>query len=444
MTDEKRGKVKSMRKSGSKQKSAPLSRVTRKKKKANKNSAGNKTLRKFVFIFFALFFFIMGIFNGLATYEIVNFFQQIQPEHKLLRENVSAFGQKLNSQEPFSILLIGTDERISEDSRGRADTIMVVTVNPQTKDAKIVSIPRDTLITLPGTSDYIPDKINSTYVYGYIPYLTTSVEDLLKIPIDSYAIMNFEGLVALVDAVNGVEIESDMAFSIKDDKTGEIQEIAEGRHILDGREALGYARMRKEDPEGDFGRQKRQQQIIESLISRLLRFDSFNNYKEIISALGQNIETSVTSNQAQTIFSNYRQAASDIDKLTIEGEDQYVFFPHYALEVYIYDLDFFSLKELRESLQNHLNAEDFEFELSKDFDNYIDGFPFYSDNAIEELGLTELADPESNDQADDSPDPMDSEFLLPNSSNEHADGSSEFSDEYRSPEEDWIDSKPNQ
>ena len=104
-----------MRKSGSKQKSAPLSRVTRKKKKANKNTAGNKTLRKFVFIFFALFFFIMGIFNGLATYEIVNFFQQIQPEHKLLRENVSAFGQKLNSQEPFSILLIGTDERISED-----------------------------------------------------------------------------------------------------------------------------------------------------------------------------------------------------------------------------------------------------------------------------------------------------------------------------------------
>ena len=63
-------------------------------------------------------------------------------------------------------------------------------------------------------------------------------------------------------------------------------------------------------PEGDFGRQKRQQELLSS-IDRLLRFDSFNNYKEIISALGQNIETSITSNQAQTIFSDYRQGSGN-------------------------------------------------------------------------------------------------------------------------------------
>lgn len=421
-----------MRKTKSKQESLQLSRVKRRKKEKNKNTERKKNFRKFTFIFFALFFFIIGIFNGLAAYEIDNFFKQIQPEHKLLKEEVSALSRKLNNQEPFSILLIGTDERISEDSRGRADTIMVATVNPQTRDAKIVSIPRDTLITLPGTSDYIPDKINSTYAYGYIPYLTTSIEDLLKIPIDSYAIMNFEGLVALVDSVNGVEIESDMAFSIKDDNTGKIQEIVEGKQVLDGREALGYARMRKEDPEGDFGRQKRQQQIIEALLDRLLRFDSFNNYKEIISALGENIETSITSNQAQTIFSDYRQAARDIDKLTIEGEDQYIFLPHYSLEVYVYDLDFFSLKELRESLQKHLDSEDFEFKLSENFDYYIDGFPFYNDNAIEELGLEELTNPDPDNQTDDSLNSTHSDFLLPNSS-------SEYQDENLSPEEDWMD-----
>lgn len=433
-----------MRKTDSKQKSPQLSRVKRRKKEKSKNTERKKTFHKFTFIFFALFFFIMGIFNGLATYEIDNFFKQIQPEHELLKADVSAFSQKLNDQEPFSILLIGTDERISEDSRGRADTIMVATINPQTRDAKIVSIPRDTLITLPGTSDYIPDKINSTYAYGYIPYLTTSIEDLLKISIDSYAIMNFEGLVALVDSVNGVEIESDMTFSIKDDNTGKIQEIVEGKQVLDGREALGYARMRKEDPEGDFGRQKRQQQIIEALIDRLLRFDSFNNYKEIISALGQNIETSITSNQAQTIFSDYRQAARKIDKLTIEGVDQYIFLPHYALEVYVYDLDFFSLKKLRESLQKHLDSEDFEFELSENFDYYIDGFPFYNDNAIEELGLEELTNFDFDDQADDSPNDIHSEFLLPSSSDEYSDGLSGFSsgtyDKNSYPKKNWMDS----
>lgn len=413
-----------MRKTGSKQKSHQLSRVNRRMTEKNKNNKKKKTVRKFVFIFFALAFLIIGIFSGLATHEINNFFQQIKPEYELSQEDVSAFTQKLNDQEPFSILLIGTDERISENSRGRADTILVATVNPTTKDTKIVSIPRDTLITLPGTSDYIPDKINSTYAYGYIPYLTTSIEDLLKIPIDSYAIMNFEGLVSLVDSVNGVEIDSDMAFSIKDDNSGKIQEIVQGKQILDGREALGYARMRKEDPEGDFGRQKRQQEIIEALIDRLLRFESFNNYKEIISALEQNMETSITSSQAQLIFSDYSPAARDIDKLSIQGEDQYIYFPHYGLEVYVYDLDFFSLKELRETLQEHLGAEEFEYELSDNFDYYIDGFPFYKDNAIEELGLEESLNTNFDDQPDESLNSTHNEFLLPDSSNEYYDSPS--------------------
>lgn len=413
-----------MRKPGSKRKSHQLSRVKRRMTEENKNNKRKKTVRKFVFIFFAFFFLIIGIFNGLATYEVNNFFKQIKPEYELSQEDVSAFTQKLSDQEPFSILLIGTDELISEDSRGRADTILVATVNPTTKDTKMVSIPRDTLIILPGTSDYIPDKINSTYAYGYIPYLTTSIEDLLKIPIDSYAIINFEGLVALVDSVNGVEVDSDMAFSIKDDNSGKIQKIAEGEQILDGREALGYTRMRKEDPEGDFGRQKRQQEIIEALIDRLLRFESFNNYKQIISALGQNIETSITSDQAQLIFSDYRQAAHYIDKLTIEGEDQYIYFPHYALEVYVYDLDFFSLKELRETLQQHLGAEDFEYELSENFDYYIDGFPFYNDDAIEELGLEESLNSEFDEQPDESLNSTHNDFLLPDSPTEYDDSSS--------------------
>lgn len=348
-----------------------------------------------VFVIVAVVFLVAGLAAGAASYHFTNLFEKVQPEHEILVKEVPKFTQKLNNGEPFSILLIGTDDRLEEEERGRADTIIVATVNPEKENVNIISIPRDTLITLPGTPDNIPDKINSTYAYGYIPYLQESVEDLLQIPIDIYATINFEGLVALVDAVDGIYLDSKFTFRIKDETTQKMVQIDEGRHLVNGRQALGYARMRKEDPEGDFGRQKRQQEVIQAILDRLLTFDTFSNLADILKVLGDNVETNLTTEQAQLIFSKYKQAAQQINRVALKGEpiDAY-YLPHYGLNVFVFEVDLDALQRVRNRLQNHLELENYVNKLNDGYDSFIEGFPFHSDDAIDELDLGDYVDRE--------------------------------------------------
>ncbi len=340
----------------------------------------------FIISFLIMFSKIYADING--------FFTHIQPQEQVMEVEQSALTKKLENNQPFSVLLIGTDLMTNRNTRGRADTLMVATINPQKESVKLVSIPRDTLISLPGTEEEIEDKINATYVYGYVPYLKETVEDLLKIPIDAYAILNYEGLIRLVDEVGGVRVNSDLNFDIKDDLSGEEQHIDEGRQTLNGREALAYARMRKEDPEGDYGRQKRQREIVTSLIRELISFDSFTNYMDILDALGDNVETNLTRDHAYKLFMDYRQVAKNVETTTIQAKESSRYFPHYGLEVFVFEPEFFPLHDLQEELRNHLKVEDWTNSLDENYDRFIDGFPLYKDNAVEELNLEEFVDPD--------------------------------------------------
>src|SRR5690606_35189241 len=178
----------------------------------------------------------------------------------------------LTEQDPFSVLLLGVDER--EDDRGRSDTVVVMTINPAEKSTKMVSIPRDTYTEIVGRGT--TDKINHAYAFGGIEMSLDTVENLLDIPIDYVMQVNMEGFKDIVDAVGGVEVNNTMAFD--DYPAGTIQ--------LNGDEALGYVRMRKQDPEGDFGRQNRQKQVIQAIMKEGASVNSLLNYKDIFTALG--------------------------------------------------------------------------------------------------------------------------------------------------------------
>lgn len=210
----------------------------------------------------------------------------------------------LNDKEPISVLLLGVDERSGDI--GRSDTMVVVAINPEKKSTKMISIPRDTYTEIIGLDMY--DKINHAYAFGGIEMSMASAENLLDIPIDFVVRLNMEGFVDIIDAFDGVKVENDFAFD--GFNAGEIS--------LDGSEALDYVRMRYDDPKGDFGRQNRQKQVIQSIITKAASPKALFSYAKIFEALGNNVKTNMEFDEMVEVQNNYRDATQDLEQLYFE------------------------------------------------------------------------------------------------------------------------------
>ncbi|CAH0137556.1 Transcriptional regulator LytR [Peribacillus sp. Bi96] len=215
----------------------------------------------------------------------------------------------LSDQEPFSMLMLGVDER--DGDKGRSDTMIVLTVNPQKKSVKMLSIPRDTRTEIVGHGTQ--DKINHAFAFGGAKMSMDTVENFLDIPIDYYMKINMEGFKDIVDAVGGVTVQNDLDF------TSDGIHFAKGTHTLTGKEALAYSRMRHDDPSGDFGRQSRQRSIIEAVIKKGASVSSLTKYDEVFDALGNNIQTNLTFDDMMDIQKNYRDASKSITQSSING-----------------------------------------------------------------------------------------------------------------------------
>lgn len=268
--------------------------------------------------------------------------------------NAEAVDRRIREGEPFSVLLLGVDAE--EDVRNaRTDTIIVTTVNPKDGNVKMVSIPRDTLVVMPNG---MLEKINAAHAIGGLDLTVDMVSDYLQIPIHYYARIDFEGLIKLVDAVGGIKVNADFAFT--ENNAGgrsNMIEIKKGRQRLNGEEALGYARMRKQDPRGDFGRQDRQKEVIASIVNELKSISSLANFSSILKALRPHVSTNISRSNMLAAANIYRDASHDIENLTIVGTDDMVYFPHYGFEVWVWEAYPESLFEVQNELRHHLDMK---------------------------------------------------------------------------------------
>ncbi|GAX00877.1 LCP family glycopolymer transferase [Secundilactobacillus silagei] len=217
---------------------------------------------------------------------------------------------------PFSILLMGTDTgALGRNDVGRTDTMIVATINPKKETAYLTSIPRDTRVQVKGdTQPY--EKINAAYTIGGAAGSVSTVEKLLDIPIDFYAIVNMGGLEKMVNAVGGVDVVPPMTFHYGN------ANVVKGKKIhLNGKEALDYSRMREEDPLGDYGRQKRQRQVLQKLVVKGVGITSIPRYKQILTSLNGNMKTDMTFNDMLTIRTKYGNASHHIKSQTLQGQD---------------------------------------------------------------------------------------------------------------------------
>ncbi|GGI64514.1 LCP family protein [Enterococcus alcedinis] len=238
--------------------------------------------------------------------------QQVDRETKK-REVAVSFGNK----DPFSILLLGIDTgALGRSDHGRSDSMMVVTVNPEKKQTTIVSLDRDILSDMLDGVTF--DKLNHAYAYGDVELAMDVVEKLVDVPIDHYVMMNMQGLRDLIDAVGGIQVNNKIDFTL------EKVHVPAGKITLDGKTGLAYARMRKEDPEGDIGRQRRQREVITKIVDKLLSLDSVSNYQKILKAVEKNSRTDLVWNEMLDIVTNYYPAFENIEQAQLEGQGEQI------------------------------------------------------------------------------------------------------------------------
>lgn len=296
--------------------------MEQKKSKKKKNSLMKKIGYSIGAVFLALLvaggLFVWKIYSDVAstTDEV---YQDVDKEEA--RQKPVEIGNK----EPFSVLLLGVDTGdLGRTEQGRSDTMMVVTVNPNTEQTSILSIPRDTYTEIVGRGTM--DKINHAYAFGGVSMSINSVQKLLDIPIDYYVEVNMQGVKDIVDTLGGVQVTPPLSFNY------EGYTFTEGQSVtLDGDTALAYSRMRYDDPNGDYGRQGRQRQIIVAAMRKAASLSTITNYQGILGALENNMQTNLTFDNMVSIFNDYRGAASNVNQIQLEGAGTKIDGIYYAI-----------------------------------------------------------------------------------------------------------------
>ncbi|HEM4287436.1 TPA: LCP family protein [Streptococcus suis] len=247
----------------------------------------------------------------------------------------------IDATEPLTILLMGVDmdqaTRGGDWEGGRSDSMILVTVNPQTKETNMMSLTRDIMVEIAeanGESSGTVEKLNHSYSYGQAPMAIATIEKMMDITIDRYIEINMDGLVELVDAVGGIEVNNTLGFpiSISEHEPAYTSIVQPGQQLVNGDQALVYARMRYDDPEGDIGRQRRQREVITAIIKKLLQLDGLTQYKKILTAISNNMRTNIEISPA-TIPSllGYKDSVSKLNSYQLRGVDQMVDEIYYQL-----------------------------------------------------------------------------------------------------------------
>ena len=274
-----------------------------------------------------MFFSLLAVTTiGIGAYGLTILNQSTNALSKTYK-GIGGENNVIAENKPMTILLMGVDTGSGsrEDQWvGNSDTMILVTVNPQTSETTIMSLERDILTNITQDGETVQAKLNAAYAQGGAELAIETIQDLMNIHIDRYAMINMKGLVQLVDKVGGITVNNpfDFDISIEENEPEYTAKIPPGRQEIDGEQALVYSRMRYQDPEGDYGRQKRQREVIEKIIKKVLTLDGLSNYQGIIEAVSDNMQTNISLDTDSLMqLMGYRDALKNIRMEQLKGED---------------------------------------------------------------------------------------------------------------------------
>ena len=200
------------------------------------------------------------------------------------------------TEHPFNILISGIDVSGPISTTSRSDVNIIMTVNPLDHRILLTTTPRDYYVFIPGISGDERDKLTHAGVYGIKTSMRT-LENLYDVGISDYIRINFDSLIQLVDALGGVDVNSEVEFSSGD------YYFRRGMNHLNGEEALAFSRSRHQFGSGDNQRGQNQMLVLTAILNKLQSPDLLRDPSEVLDVVGRSMQTSFTSEEIANVIS---------------------------------------------------------------------------------------------------------------------------------------------
>lgn len=300
---------------------------------------------------------IDGLFissNYVVTFSSDETYENIKNDVKVVfsydeeMENQDSLTSKKKLTEPFTMLIMGVDstsDGLNANQAFNGDTLILVTFNPKTLTATMLSIPRDMYVPI-ACRNGTYDKINSSAAYGSNCVIST-IENITDIKVDYYLKINFKGVVDLVDAIGGVTVDVEKPWANtyngrvceqdSNRKKGEnLICMDTGIQKLDGEQALAYARCRHLYLLSDIDRNRHQQDLIVAMAKELKNIDSLDKIKNVLNTVSNNIDSNMNEEQILSFYN----VLKDMLKNANTSKDSLVtikksYLEYYSLPVYL-------------------------------------------------------------------------------------------------------------
>ena len=321
-----------------------------------------------------------SMFVSMETYQNIKDDTKIiltkEKEMKKTSNRTSSAGKSVT--EPFTILLMGVDseeEGLSKNTVANGDSLILVTFNPNTLNATMLSIPRDSYVPIACWSGTPENKITHAAAYGTDCMMDT-IENYFDVTIDYYAKINFKGLVSLVDTLGGitVEVPQDLCTD-NSNREGQVC-ISAGLQTLNGEQALVLARNRKQLAGGDLDRGLNQQLVIQGILNKVKDMKSINQVMDVLNTVTNNLDTNFTEQQilsfydiAKDIMNNSLQKDDadliNIEQLYLDGTGQMIYDERSRMVLWDYVPNTASRDDIVKAMKVNLEQE--EPEMIKEF-----------------------------------------------------------------------------
>lgn len=295
--------------------------------------------------------------NYVSIFSTIDTYKNISTETKKIASK-SKTSKKIDDKiskskdEPFTILLLGMDSTIKDISTVtsfNADSIMLITFNPKTYNATILSIPRDTYVPISCISGKPESKITHSGWNGESCVIST-IENWMNIKIDYYIKVNFTALVNLVDSIGGIEVDVPYSFCEQNSNREWGQNtiyVKKGHQTLNGEQALALSRNRHPNPSqctsewtnyysDDIIRGQNQQLVLNAVINKAIKSLSLDKIYSLLKIIDTNVDTNMQINE----ITNYYSTAKEIAFKTLNNSNNIINFERLQLSTYgkyIYD-----------------------------------------------------------------------------------------------------------
>lgn len=328
----------------------------------------------------------------------------IYTEDKKIKSTISK--KKTNVKEPFTLLLMGVDSE-KENIKGASfngDALMLLTFNPITLNTTIMSIPRDTYVPIACFDGKRKNKITHAAWYGESCMMET-IENFTGIKIDYYVKINFKGVVNLVDALGGIDVNVPISFCEQDSNRNFSNLIClkPGQQTLNGEQALALSRHRKTI--NDFIRGQNQQLIVKSIMNKAKNIDNIDTVYDLLDSISASMETNMTTNEILSFYNVAKDIlvkSKDINidellgmqRLYISGYDAMIYdyssINNQGTKLTLYNFVPYeeSLKDITKAMKINLGIEKettikkFSFDVDKPYQETIIGKGNYKENKI--------------------------------------------------------------